>query len=411
MDRAAHLPLPSGFDPFSLEFRADPRAYFPMLIEQSPGLISMQGVPSAYVAAFAHTRTVLRDYKTYSSVKPPGLPGMERIDFFNGQPVMNYSDPPDHMRRRLVVNASFTPKRVQRLDQAAAAFAERLLDRADRAGHGGTVEAVGEICKPLSVEVLLGALMNVAEADRRIFFNYLSTLPLLDQLRPGDPKPQAFLDAWAAGEAYCREAVARARREPSDDLISLIAAAAAEGGSLSDAEMMAMLVVLFSGGISTMAGAASAALLKLALHPEVRERVRRDPALASNVLEEALRLHAPVMMVMRFANADTELAGRRIARGTPVYVMIAAANYDAAAFPDPDRFDIDRPNLKDQLAFGFGIHTCIGNAITRSVVPMLIRAMVARFPDFRLAAADAPPSWEAQTPRARHLAQLRLALR
>lgn len=395
----------ADFDPFSLEFRADPFAYFLRLIEQSPGLITMAGVPSAYVASMAQTREVLRNYKVYSSVKPPGLPGMERVDFFNGQPVMNYSDPPDHLRRRMVVNASFTPKRVQRLDEAATAFASRLLDRiAER----GEMDAVGDLCKPLSVEVLLGALMNVAEEDRRIFFTYLGTLPLLDKMRPGDPKPKAFLDAWAAGEEYCRVAVARARREPSDNLISLIAAAAQEGGALSDAEMMAMLVVLFSGGITTMAGAASASLLNLAQHPEVYARVRAEPALAGQVLEESLRLHPPVMMVLRFTTTATELNGRTLPRGMPVYVMIAAANHDPAAFPDPYRFDIDRSNVKDHVAFGFGMHTCIGNAITRSVVPMLIRAVAARFPQLRLARPDEPVEWEAQTPRARHIARLPL---
>jgi cytochrome P450 len=169
-------------------------------------------------------------------------------------------------------------------------------------------------------------------------------------------------------------------------------------------------VVLFSGGISTMAGAASASLLNLARNPDVIGRVRREPALAVNVLEESLRLYQPVMMVMRFAAADTELGGKAIAKGMPIYVLISAANHDPAAFPDPNRFDIDRPNLKDHVAFGFGMHTCIGNAITRSVVPMLIRSMVERFPTMRLANADRPIAWEAQTPRARHIAALPLVL-
>jgi cytochrome P450 len=332
---------------------------------------------------------------------------MERIDFFNGQPVMNYSDPPDHTRRRMVVNASFTPGRIQRLDRAAATFIDQLLEQAAQRGE---VDALADICKPLSIEMLLGALMNVAEQDRHIFFTYLSTLPLLDKLRPGDPKPKAFLDAWAAGEAYCREAIARARREHSDNLIGLIAAAASEGGSISDSEMMAMLVVLFSGGISTMAGAATASLLNLAQNPAVIDRVRREPALADNVLEESMRLHQPVMMVMRFATADTEIGDKRLAKGTPIYVLISAANHDPAVFPDPNRFDIDRSNLKDHVAFGFGMHTCIGNAITRSVVPMLIRSVVERFPSMRLAYPGQAVAWEAQTPRARHIAKLPLKL-
>jgi cytochrome P450 len=174
--------------------------------------------------------------------------------------------------------------------------------------------------------------------------------------------------------------------------------------------MMAMLVVLFSGGISTMAGAATASLLNLAQNPAVIDRVRREPALADNVLEESMRLHQPVMMVMRFATADTEIGDKRLAKGTPIYVLISAANHDPAVFPDPNRFDIDRSNLKDHVAFGFGMHTCIGNAITRSVVPMLIRSVVERFPSMRLAYPGQAVAWEAQTPRARHIAKLPLKL-
>ncbi|MEI9984723.1 MAG: cytochrome P450 [Aliidongia sp.] len=267
---------------------------------------------------------------------------------------------------------------------------------------------VGQISKPLSTRLLLGEFLNVAEQDQPIFLDYLRSIPLLDAVRPGGPKPQAFLDAWQAGVDYCREAIARARREKSEDLIGLIAAAHDDAGTLSDDEMMAMMVVLFSGGISTVGAAITASLLNLAQNPEIADRLRADPSLAGPVLEESIRLASPVMLVMRFATTDVEIGGLVIPGGMPVYTMIAAASRDPAASPEPRRFDIDRPNLKDHVAFGHGIHTCIGNAITRATVPIVVEAVTKRFPGLRPAESGAGPSWET-TPRSRHIGALPLS--
>ena len=224
-------------------------------------------------------------------------------------------------------------------------------------------------------------------------------MQLLDKMRPGDPKPQPYLDAWAAGADYIRRVIDEARTDPAENLISLIAAASDEGGSMSDSEMMAMMMVLLTGGLTTMAAAAATAIYCIAENPEIKQRIKDDPAIAGVALEEAMRLYPPVTLSMRFATADCEVGGVVIPEGMPVYAIWAAANHDAAEFPDPNRFDIDRPNLKNHLAFGHGIHTCIGNTITRSVAPMMIRSMVERFPDFRLADPDAEPEFSVGTAR------------
>ena len=393
------------FDPFGAAFRSDPESWYPKLLAASPGFIEMEKIPSAFVAQHAHVTAVMRDFKRFSSVKPMGLPGMERVDFFNGQPVMNYSDPPDHQRLRRVVNSCFSPKRVARIADGAARILDELLDSVEA---GQTVEVVGRIAKPLSTRLLLGEFLDVAEADHHIFLDYLRSIPLLDAVRPGGQKPKAFLDAWQAGVSYCRGVIAHARQSRSDDLIGLIAAAHDDGGTMSDDEMMAMMVVLFSGGISTVGAAITAALLHMAQHPDIAGRVRADSALAGNVLEESIRLASPVALVMRFAVEDVEIGGGLIRRGMPVYTMIAAASRDPAAFPEPQRFDIDRPNLKDHVAFGHGIHTCIGNTITRATVPMVVETVVRRYPALRPADSGDGPIWET-TPRSRHIGSLPLS--
>jgi cytochrome P450 len=393
------------FDPFAPAYRENPQAYWPMMFEHSPGFIRMEGVPSAFVASYAQNVAVLRNFKTFSSLKPKGLPGMERIDFFNGLPVMNYSDPPDHTRRRKIVNPAFTPKRTEMLNLNAGILIDRMLDTLVR--KGGEFEALSELTKPLSIDTLLRRFMGIADEDQHIFMNYVMTLRLLDTMKPGDAKPQPYLDAWAAGADYCRKQQELARRGECHNLIGVIAEGA-EGGAIDDDEMMAMMIVLLIGGVSTVAGAAAASLMNLARHPEVAERVRADPSLAANVLEESLRLDPPVSLVMRFVTDAVELGGRTIPRGMPVYAMISAACHDPATFPDPFTFDIDRPNVKDHLAFGQGMHTCIGNAITRNVVPLLINKVVARMPDLRLSDRDDAVQWDTSTPRARHIGQLYL---
>ena len=118
----------------------------------------------------------------------------------------------------------------------------------------------------------------------------------------------------------------------------------------------------------------------------------------------------PVSMVMRFAGPDARIDGKPIRPGTPVYVLLAVACHDPAMFADPYRFDLDRPNAKDHLAFGQGMHTCIGNAITRNVVPLLIRKVAARFPDLAIAAAADAVRYDTSTPRARHISKLVLTV-
>jgi cytochrome P450 len=392
------------FDPFGLAFRNDPNAWYPKLFEASPGFMELDGVPSAYVAKFSQVRVVMRDPLRFSSVKPKGLPGMERVDFFNGQTVMTYSDAPDHLRLRRVVNGAFLPHRIAELAAPAARIIDELLGQVE---EGVSIDVVAEITKKMAVKLLLGEFLGVAEKDWPIFQRFTATLSLLDEVRPGGEKPQAYLDAWKVGAEYCREAVARAGHEENRSLIGVVAQAGGEGGPLSDGEMMGMMVLLFIGGVGTVSPTIASSLLNISRHPDVAKRVREEPAAAALVLEESMRLDPPVTLVMRFCTRDTEVDGITIRGGTPVYTMIGAANHDPDVWPEPLRFNIDRQNLKDHVAFGYGVHTCIGNAITRLTVPLLIAAVARRFPNLRVSDPTAALVWET-TPRSRHLGSLRM---
>jgi len=396
----------ADFDPFSMEYRANPTAYYDAMFATSPGFLTVEGTPSAFVAPYAQCSDVLRDFKSFSSVKPKGLPGMERFDFFNGLPVMNYSDPPDHNRRRKIVFPAFTPKRTESLKEEAAKLIETILDGAIREGG---FEAGAELGRPVAIEVMLRRFLGVPDEDHHVFMDYMAAIPLLAALNPGDPKPKAFLDAWEKGKAYCHQQHELALRGELNNLIGVIANSS-EDGALSEDEMMAMMVVLLTGGVATIAASITASLMNLVRHPDVGERMRKDATVAAAHLEETLRLDSPVSLMMRFATDDITMGGKTIPKGMPVYVMNAAACHDPSVFPDPRRFNIDRPNGRAHLAFGIGIHVCIGNAIVRNVVPMLTHMVACRMPNLRL--ADRPDAlvWDLNTARARHLKVLHLAV-
>lgn len=389
----------SKFDPFSLEFRNDPIAYHPQLLRESPGFIMMEGIPSAYVAGHAQVMSVLRDWESFSSVKPKNLPGMERVDFFNSKPVMNYSDPPAHDRLRKVIQPVFTPRRMQAAQEQMAKMIDGILDKI---GQGEKVEVMSQICKKLTTQLLLTHFLGVDEKDHHIFFNYVSTLYMLDKLRPGDPKPKEFLDAWDAGTAYCREMLKRAEKSGETDTAIGLIYQAMQGDMLSDDEVMAMMITLLTGGAGTMASAGTSSLYHMAENPVLGERVRKDPALAKVLCEEAFRFDPPVTLVMRFAMKDTQVGDKVIRKGMPVYVMISVANRDPSVFPEPNTFSLDRENPR-QMSFGFGVHNCIGSTVTRATLPLLVEAVAKRYPNLRV---DSSENVEFETtPRSRHIAK------
>jgi cytochrome P450 len=402
MDISTQVRTTSSFDPFGQPFLQNPAAYFETLTDQSPALIDMLGVPSAYVARHDQVVAVLRDPKRFSSVKPRGLPGMEKVDFFNGLPVMNYSDDPVHARLRRLVQPAFSPRRAQAMVEAAKEIAAASVDRI---GGRDSFEIMDDLTKPLSIELLMGRFMGVSRVDWPIFLDYLDSLKLLQHVAPGEGKPAAVHEAWQRGAAYCNRAAARARAGEgrADDLIRvLVDTHDAEDGRLSDDELMAMMVLLFIGGVNTVAGAVGGAVLNLARYPALAERVRQDPTAASKVFEETLRMEPTVLLVMRFATEDVCLGEVTIPAGTPVYIMLSAASNDARVFPKPQTFDIDRPNLIEHLGFGRGIHGCIGSPLARAIAPHVLQMVAQRFPRMRL---DDPESVRFDAiPRARHLA-------
>ena len=188
--------------------------------------------------------------------------------------------------------------------------------------------------------------------------------------------------------AYFAAEIEKRRAAPSDDLVAALVAARDEAGALSEAELLAFVVLLLLAGNETTTNLIGNGMLALLRHPDQFERLRHDPELIPAAIEEMLRFDPPVQMTVRMAEQDTAIGGTDVARNSMVFVLLAAANRDPRQFPNPERFDVGRtPN--DHVAFGEGIHFCLGAPLARLEGVIAIGSVIERFPKLRLSDPEA----------------------
>jgi cytochrome P450 len=234
---------------------------------------------------------------------------------------------------------------------------------------------VHELAVPLPVTVI--AEMLGVEAERMHDFKRWSDAFIEGATGAGRATPFApkFVDAVIELLIFMRAAIARARREPGDDLISTLIAQAPGGSALSDVELLMFVQLLLVAGNETTTNLIGNAVQALLDHPDQLERVAGDSSLVPALVEEALRFDGPIQMVFRTATAETELAGVRIAKGATVALLLGSANRDERRFPDPDVFDVAR-EPRGHLAFGFGEHFCLGAALARLEANVALAALL-----------------------------------
>jgi cytochrome P450 len=291
-------------------------------------------------------------------------------------------DPPDHTRLRTLVTKAFTPRMVEDLRPRVEALVTEALDRAERQGG---LELIEELASPLPVSVI-ATLVGVPPAEWRRF-RELSRALMVD----ADPlvllhaeRVRGVVAARETLAAYLRGVIAERRRSPRPDLVSALIAVEEAGEALGEADLIVMLNLLLISGHETSSNLIGNGIMALLRHPEQLDRLRARPELIESAVEELLRWDSPVQLTARIARQDFELAGRQVRRGEMALALIGAANRDPACFPDPDRLDITRsPN--PHLAFGRGIHSCLGAQLARMQGQVVIGALVQRFPRLRLA--------------------------
>ena len=370
------------FNPFDPAFRANPYPHYKPLYSGPPRLADFYG-PTLLVARHADVAAVWSDPERFSSEQPPGPRPHNRSMF--GGPVILLMDPPAHTRLRRLVSHLFTPRRVRDgLLAAVDSITRKLLDNA---ADKGEFDAVSDLADPLPTMVIAHVLGFPLE-DHRMLKEWSDLL--LDGLNtpPDRDFPDSYHRALDARDNYLNDIMEQRRRNPREDLISLLLAAHEEGDKLSAKEVIGFINLLLLAGNETTTNLISSALLHVLRHPNQHQLLIENPQLAASAIEEALRYDCPVQALGRIARHEMTFAGTRVPANTRVYVMAGASGRDPAKFNDPDSFDIRRES-NEHLAFGLGIHFCLGASLARLEGTTALRMSIERFAHLRMADPDA----------------------
>ena len=397
-------------NPFDESFLNEPYSYYPRLLARPPVRLD-RAFPCVIAARYFDVTEILRDYDTFSSVVPKEL-GISNLDPFAEIRPMLHSDPPEHTRLRRAIGNYFDPKRGPhtRLILAIHAIVKGLVLKIEK---GSEFDAVRDLANPLQFQVVAQLLGIPAQDDLmlrswsyKIFAATRSHIKLAALLASGaiqgtnklglcetmeSPQSTQQKDAITALRDYFRQAIARKRTRPTAGLISAMVSQIREFSEENLEEMVSTCaLVLFAS--ETAANLVSNSLHAFARHENEFTRLRSNPQLVTSAIEEVLRYDSPVQAVLRYCRREANVGGTIIPTGTITLALVGAANHDPVHFTEPYRFDISRhPN--HHVAFGAGIHGCLGFNIARSQGVMAIASIAQRFRTIRLA-QNQPPRYE-----------------
>jgi cytochrome P450 len=288
-------------------------------------------------------------------------------------------DPPDHVQYRRLLDPLFAPKRMAELESRVAEAVHRLVDGFVDRGH---CDLVREFTIPLPSEVFL-ALFGLPLDELDTFLRMKDGI-----IRPPhkDPDAQAAHRRETADEmyAYFNTVLDARTTDPRDDIMSGFLSAEIDGRRLTREEILDICFLMMIAGLDTVTASLDCFFAYLAQHPDQRDRLVADPALIPNAIEELLRWESPVTTVPRVAVQDAEIGGSAIRVGDQVMVLLGSANTDEAEFPDAHAVDFDRA-VNRHLAFGGGVHRCLGSHLARLELRVAMREFHARIPGYRLA--------------------------
>ena len=292
------------------------------------------------------------------------------------------ADPPVHTRFRKLVGLAFSMKRVDALEDHIRSIVDGLIDGF---AARGSCEFVAEFAVPLPVQLITEQI----GIDRTEFATVKRWSDAFADRLGGVATRERELECARQVVEFqhaMKERIEDRRRSPRDDLLSdLVNAQVDSERPLDDAELMSIIQQIMVAGNETTTSLLAGGMVQLIRNPGQLAMVRADPSLIRNMVEEMLRTESPAAGLWRIAARDTELAGRAVAAGTLLMLRFAAANRDPAVFPDPDHFDVTRANARTHLAFGRGIHMCVGNMLSRKETAVAFERVLARLDDLAIA--------------------------
>ncbi|MEU2742026.1 cytochrome P450 [Streptomyces sp. NPDC007095] len=373
-------------DALGEDFVRNPYPFYARLRERGPvhRVRVPEGTEAWLVVGHEAARAALADPRLAKSWQR-AAPTLSLVRPASGPNMLN-SDPPDHGRLRKLVVREFTPRRVEQLAPRVEELTEALLD-AMLARPDGRADLVEALAFPLSMSVIC-ELLGVPSLDRAAFRTWSTDVF-------SHPDPTVRKTASQEMGAYLNRLLDDKRRNPGDDLMSALIRTTDEGGDrLSPEELVGTAWLLLVAGHETTANLISNGTLALLSHPDQLAALRADMTLLDGAVEEMLRYDGPVeAATFRFTTEPIDIGGTVVPGGGElVLVVVADANRDRARFPDPDRFDIRRP-AQGHIAFGHGIHHCLGAPLARLEARTAIRALLRRCPDLGLDVHPAAVTW------------------
>lgn len=370
------------FDPFSEEYFNDPTDTYRRLRDESPVYVSERYGFYA-LSRFADVVTAHRDWRTFSSEHGVDLSTLTKDpELIRSLGLIIMMDPPEHDRYRALVSRVFTPRAVTALEPMIREVIGDLLDPLEGRDE---FDVVADFSAPFPVEII-SRMLGVPPDDRQQIRHWLD-IGLRREHGSADPTPEGMEAMMAAG-IYFYELILEKRANPGDDMLSRLTQVEVDRGdgqltALEDAEIAGFASLLGGAGAETVTKWFGNAVVLFSRHPDQWAKVRADHSLMPGAVEEVLRFHPPSQYQGRYSVAESVVGGVTIPAGYPVLLLTGAATHDERAYEDPDRFDIERP-ASLSLAFGYGIHSCVGAALARMECRIALELLATRWPDYRV---------------------------
>jgi cytochrome P450 len=337
------------------------------------------------VSRYADVLAGLKDERLIKNIKnarPDAKAGLARV--MNDASMLK-SDPPQHTRLRALAHAAFTPKFVDQLRGHIQDIADRLVDAVQ---DQGSMDLIGDFAFPLPITVIC-EMLGVPASDAHLFREWSGALIASGAL--SSETPQVIPEALQLMQ-YLSALIAERRATPQADLISALTQANEHGDQLNEVELLGTTLLLLVAGHETTVNLIGNGMFALLQRPDERERLTQDPTLVKGAVEELLRLVNPVQLVNRYAAEELVIAGVAIPKGSHVLLLLAAADHDPDTFTQPEQLDVSRAATR-HVAFGQGIHYCLGAPLARLEGEIALSTLLTRLPNLRLAIAPEDVTW------------------
>ncbi len=376
----------------------DPYAIYRKLRSHAPvvWVEEVEGGGSWHVFDYATTVATVRDPRL-SAQRAMGGPASEKIDFMQFlpkderesamrlqqlvSPSMLTLDPPDHTRLRKLVASAFTPRRVKSLREKVQAITDELLDKAELEGRNDPVDLMTALAKPLPT-IVIAELLGVPVEDRDQFRRWTDGGIQVS----GRASKHAFSYRLALAE-YLQGIIQERRAQPKSDLITALVAARDQNDALTEGEIISQCQLMLIAGYETTTSSLGSDVIALLRHPLAWQTLGEHFELIGPAVEELLRYESPFQFMSRKATESIEIGDKTVRSGDYVWFWIGSANHDPAQFPNSEELDFTRAeNIHlAHLAFGSGVHYCLGAALARLELEVALLTLHSRYPNLRLA--------------------------